>query len=1081
MKRIPLLCLLFTLVFCKKQETKSEQNFLFNKLSSKRTGVTFNNKIKDNLKENIISYLYYYNGAGVSVGDFNNDNLDDLYFVSNKGENKLYINKGNLNFEDISEKAGVKGKADWQTGVTTIDINNDGFLDIYVCAVSGLLDFKGHNELYINNGDNTFTEKSKEYNLDYKGYSTQAYFFDYDKDEDLDVYIVNHAVHTKNSHGPAFLRAKRTDLTGDVLLENKNNKFEDSSEKANIYGGVNGYGLSASIADFNNDGWDDIYVCNDFHEDDYYYINNKDGSFTEALAKNFSTISRFSMGSDAADLNGDGFQDLITLDMLPKDERALKESEGDDTMLNVQIQLQNLGYQDQYSRNMLQINNFGAYFHEEALYNNVANTDWSWSPLIADFDNDGNQDLFISNGIIKRPNNLDFKMYVSSNYKYRSRNKSKDQWLLEALKEMPSGKVPNQIFRGNSKQFKNENTSWIDNTPSLSNGAIYSDLDLDGDLDLVTNNINEEAFIYENTTKNKNYISLNFDYKSENKNAIGVKAILYQKQTKQLKQLFNSRGFLSSVSNKLHFGLDTIKKVDSIEIIWPNNTKQTIKDISINKELLIKYNEEKSKNCIANTTETEKIFKPTKEIIDFKHDEDKYNDFHVERLIPFKVSTTGPAIAVADIDKNGFDDLFIGNGSGKAAALYLNDGVKLSKKDINVFNEDINYEDVCATFFDADNDGDLDLYVGSGIHQNRNKSNEIDRLYLNTKNNFTKSNSIPLNKNITACIKAYDYDQDGDTDLFVGNRSNPDDYGEKVTSYLLKNDGEGQFKIDTNFSILSHVTDALWIDLNNDTVKDLVVTTEWDQPKIFINSNGKLTEENKLSNLNGLWQTVNAFDIDKDGDKDLILGNWGENTKFSTENSDPIVMYHSDFDSNGKKETVIAYKLENKYYPIYSKDELASQMNIIKKRFVNYKDYALKTIEDILTKEQLSKATKYTINTLSTGYLINDNGNFSSFKKLAKPFQLSPVNTTVNLSLEQKEHLLFLGNSKSVNTYHGGYENLKGLLLSDSNNFSQASKLGIPPLDSEVRKAEVIKFKDKKVLLILPNNNQIQSFIINEK
>ena len=458
---------LISLIFsnCKNKlplKNQTKQDYLFKKLTPDATGISFRNEIKDDVKHNIINYIYYYNGAGVSVGDFNNDNLPDLFFVSNKGDNKLYLNKGNLNFEDITEKAGIQGKADWQTGATILDINNDGHLDIYICAVSGLLDFKGHNELYINNGDNTFTEKSKEYNLDYIGYSTQAYFFDYDKDNDLDVYIVNHAVHTKTSHGPALLREKRTGLTGDVLLKNTNNKFTDYSGEAKIFGGANGYGLSASIADFNNDGWEDIYVCNDFHEDDYYYLNNQDGTFTESLADKFSMISRFSMGSDAADINGDGFQDLITLDMLPKDERAVKESEGDDTMLDVQLQLQKLGYKDQYARNMLQINNSGKFFNEEALYNGIADTDWSWSPLIADYDNDGHQDLFVANGILRRPNDLDFRMYVASTYKYRDKNQSKDEWLLNSLQEMPKGDIPNQIFKGNSSKFENKNNDWIE-------------------------------------------------------------------------------------------------------------------------------------------------------------------------------------------------------------------------------------------------------------------------------------------------------------------------------------------------------------------------------------------------------------------------------------------------------------------------------------------------------------------------------------------------------------------------------------------------------------------------------------------
>ncbi len=1078
MKYLPLSIFIF-LLLTNCQKTKNKKYYLFKKVPKTQTNITFQNKIKDDVKHNIMNYIYYYNGGGVSVGDFNNDNLPDIYFISNKGDNKLFLNKGNLNFEDITKKAGVKGKADWQTGSTIIDINNDGYLDIYVCAVSGLLGFQGHNELYINNGDNTFTEKSKDYNLDYKGYSTQAYFFDYDKDDDLDVYIVNHAVHTKTSHGPALLREKRTGLTGDVLLENIENKYTDSSEKAKIHGGVNGYGLSASIIDFNNDGWEDIYVCNDFHEDDYYYINNQDGTFTETLKTKFSTISRFSMGSDASDVNGDGYPDLVTLDMLPKDERAVKESEGDDTMLNVHLRLQKLGYQDQYSRNMLQINNSGDFFHEEALFNNIEATDWSWTPLIADFNNDGYQDLFISNGILRRPNDLDFRIYVSSTYKYRNRNKSKNQWLLESLKEMPSGKAPNQIFKGNSTKFENKNNKWIENLPSLSNGATYSDLDLDGDLDLIVNNINENAFIYENTSTGNNYISLKFDYNSKNKNGNGSKAIVYYANKSQLKQLRNSRGFLSSVDNNLHFGLDSIKKIDSIHVIWPNNYAQTITNPKINQQTTIKYNSSITKKWIYNPIKKSNLFSKTNDIV-FKHKEDDYNDFYVERLIPYKVSTSGPAFSIGDIDNNGYDDVFIGNGSAYEAKLYLNNGEKLIETKTNL-SDDVFFEDVCSSFFDADKDGDLDLYVGSGINEKREKKYEIDRLYINNKGKFNRSNNLPNNPNITSCVKPYDYDNDGDIDLFIGNRSNPDDFGESITSYLLNNDGKGNFKKDINFKLASHVTDAIWEDVNNDNRKDLIIVTEWDYPKIYINDNGKFNLLEEFDSLYGLWQTVVMFDIDKDGDKDIVLGNWGNNTKFKASKKTPLLMYHSDFDLNGKKETVLAYNRNEKYYPMYSKDELASQMNYIKKKYVKYKDYALKTIEQVLGEEEIKKSTKYKINELSSGYLENNNGSFKTFIKLPKDFQLAPINSFQKLIINNENNLLVFGNSKSVNTFHGSYEGNKGLFINNIKSYTKTNSLGILPIDDQINKNGVVKFKNEKKLLIISNNDSLKSYRVNEK
>lgn len=1074
-KSILTLCLLLFFACSKKNKKES---FLLEEVSPKKSGVNFINKIKDDVQHNIIRYIYFYNGGGLSVGDINNDNLPDIYFVSNKGNNKLYLNKGNLTFEDITTKANVSGYASWQTGSTMIDINNDGYLDIYVCAVTNQLGFKGHNELYINNGDNTFTEKSKEYGLDFKGFSTQAYFFDYDKDNDLDVYIVNQAVHTKTSHGPALIRKKRTALTGDVLLKNNNNKFQNASEEAKVFGGVNGYGLSASIADFNNDGWDDIYVCNDFHEDDYYYINNQDGTFSEKLSESFSMISRFSMGSDAADINNNGYQDLITLDMLPKDERALKESEGDDSMLNVHLRLKKLGYQDQYARNMLQINNDENIFSEEAIYNGIEATDWSWAPLFADFNNDGYNDLFVANGILRRPNDLDFRMYIASTFK--KSYKSKNQWLVESLSEMPSGKVPNEIFKGNSDSFTNMNNKWIKNKPSLSNGAVYVDLDLDGDLDIVTNNLNEPATIYKNNTNSNNkFISITPKFIGNNINGIGTKIKLYQQNITQTKQLFNSRGFMSSVENKLHFGLDSINKIDSIQVIWPNNKTQTLKNVKTNQQLTLKYDTDNCTNWNQKNKNKNTLLKK-ENLINFTHKEDEYNDFYYERLIPYKVSTSGPAIAKADIDGNGFEDLFIGNSSGKKAVFFFNNGKKLIQKEFTQISKDSLFEDTCATFFDADNDGDLDLYVGSGINNKRNKTYELDRLYINTGKDFVKETSIIKNHNITSCVIAFDADEDGDNDLFIGNRSNPDSFGEKQPSHLLLNDGKGNFIIDKTFDLKAFVTNAVLEDIDNNGKKDLLISTEWDTPKIYLNQNSKLNLINSEIAKNGLWQTIKPFDIDNDGDKDILLGNWGTNTKYKANSKKPLLMYYSDFDNNGKKETVVAYNSNNKYYPIYSKDELASQINIIKKRFVKYKDYALKTIDQVLTKKALDKAIKLDINNTQSGYLENNNGNFDKFIPFPKDFQIAPINSFSELHINNEKNILVFGNNTSVNTYHGGYESLKGLLLKNNNSYFPTSSLGIEAINSQVKDAKRIKLKNKEILVIISNNDNVKTYTIDE-
>ena len=1058
------------------EKTITKSTFLLNQISSKDSGVDFANLVTEDAQHSIISYIYYYNGSGVAAGDVNNDGLSDLFFVSNSGDNTLYLNKGGLKFEDVSIKANISGNASWNTGVTMIDINNDGFLDIYVCAVSGLLDFTGHNELFINNGDGTFTEKAKEFGLDFKGYSTQAYFFDYDKDDDLDVYLVNHAVHTTLSHSKADLRYQRTPLVGDILLNNNNGKFEDVSETAQIFGGINGYGLSAAVADFNNDGWDDIYVCNDFHEDDYYYLNNQDGTFTESLTSAFTTISRYAMGCDAADINGDGFQDLMTLDMLPKNERTLKKVEGDETMFNLQVRLNKLGYKDQYSRNMLQINNSGDYFQETALLNKVSNTDWSWAPLFADFNNDGHQDLFISNGILRRPNGLDFKKYVSSAFKGRS-EKEGLEWLFNSISEMPSGKVTNEIFEGNSKKFESKTGDWIENKPNLSNGAIYVDLDLDGDLDLVTNNFGEMAGIYENSTNgSKNYISIEFDYKGSNKEGVGAKAIVYNSGKHQLKQLYKSRGFLSSLESKLHFGLNNATAIDSIQVIWPNNAYQTIKNPKINQNFVVTYASGHSIYNYNNRLDSQSTFKK-EDLIAYTHKEDNYNDFAEEKLIPYKISTLGPAIAKADIDGNGYDDIFIGNVSGKKAQIFLNNGNRFSEMNIQAIENDAAFEDNDAVFFDADKDGDLDLYVASGVNESKNETYQNDRLYINNKGKFTRSqNQIPDNRLVTSSVEACDYDNDGDTDLFIGNLADVNDFGKTIESYILNNDGNGNFTKATDFKLSSKVNNALWKDINNDGLKDLLVAAEWDTPKIYINTEGllKLTELPK--SMNGLWQSVSTFDIDGDGDEDILYGNWGTNTKFNINFDGPLVMYHNDFDENGTNETLLTYNIGGIYYPLNSKDELAAQMNIVNKIYVNHESFAGKPINKIINPKFLNAATTYEAHILESGYLKNDNGNFTEFVALPDAFQLAPINTLTKIDVDGDSQLLVGGNSYKVNSYHGSFTALKGLLVKDETNYQAASAFGMDPFDQQIKQIETIKMKDKNLVIILSNSSELKTY-----
>lgn len=621
---------------CSKKEKQ-----LFDKLSPDESKVQFVNQLDESKGISILDYLYYYNGGGVALGDINNDGLVDIYFTSNQGKNKLYLNKGGNKFEDISIKAGVEGESDWNTGAVMADVNGDGYLDIYVCAVVGINGFEGHNELYINNKDNTFTERAAEYGLDLDNFSTSAAFFDYDNDGDLDMYLLNHAIHSESSYGKADIRNKRSYESGDKLFQNNNGHFVDVSEKVGVFGGANGYGLGIAIADFNLDGNPDIYVSNDFHEDDYYYLNNGDGTFTESMKNYFGHTSRFSMGVDAADINHDGFPDLMTLDMLPEDETALKSSAGDDNPQMLKYRTEKLGYHYQYTRNMLQINQGGKHFTETALLSGIAATDWSWSTLFADYDQDGEQDIFVCNGIPKRPNDLDYiKYYSNSSIKTKlSSTKLLDK---QALNKMPSANVTNYVFQGSKDlQFKNRSNDWIENDSIISNGGAYADLDNDGDLDVVTNNLNSVASIYINTTNEKaNYLKIKLQFGGKNTFGVGAKVISYVKGQKQFKDIQTARGFQSSSEPIAHFGFGNSPQVDSVQIIWPDKTYQTLKKVKTNQTLTVKPNKNrKSFNYATLQAGVLPIFKKstTNLGIDFIHQENDFVDFTAQKLIPYHV------------------------------------------------------------------------------------------------------------------------------------------------------------------------------------------------------------------------------------------------------------------------------------------------------------------------------------------------------------------------------------------------------------------------------------------------------------
>ena len=1089
---------------CGKKEEAATPRFRM--LRKEATGLNFENVLKPTVAFNALNYMYFYNGGGVAAGDFNKDGLTDLFFTSNMGPDQLFLNQGGLKFKDVTEQAGVAGQECWTTGASVIDINNDGMLDLYVSSVGDFLTNKGRNQLFvckeIKYGVPVFAEEAIQYGLDLVGFGTQATFFDYDLDGDLDMYQLNHSVHANGTFGQKkTFEGVQHPLSGDKLMRNdlipppggKKGGFTEVTMQSGIKSSVIGYGLSVVTGDVNNDGWPDIYVGNDFHENDYLYINQHNGTFKEMLTEQIMHTSQFSMGADIGDFNNDGWGDIISLDMLPEDPYILKSSLGEDEYNLYHFKLE-YGYANQYARNALQKNNGDGSFSEIGMFASVHATDWSWATFFMDFDNDGYKDLFISNGIERRMNDIDYANFrAGSEVRWKGNTDNLEDQDLQVVEKMPKIKLPNKFFRnsGNLK-FEDVDKGVADNLPTCSNGAIYADLDNDGDLEVVVNNLEDEPFIYENLSAGSaapgNHLSLQLTGNPENINAIGARAIVFKKQEQLVAEHYTVRGFQSSALTNLHVGLGDTNTIDSILLIWPDNTYQTLAKDGYNKTLAVQWKKGLPAfnfNHLGNRPVAPFQFADVTESkgINYKHKENPFVEFDREKLIPHMVSAEGPALAVADVNGDGREDVFFGSVKRVKSALYIQkaDG-SFSELTPAAIAQDSIFEDVDAVFADIENDGDLDLIVAAGGNEFRDKEEAMkQRAYINDgKGNFQRMD-FPELYMTAACVLPADVNKDGLVDFFFGARAQPWNYGITPQSALMLNKGNGTFEnvtdaIAPGLKEVGLVKNGTWADMDNDGDSDLVLAVEWEPITIFTNNNGKL-EKQVLNDLKGWWNFVLPFDFDGDGDMDILAGNLGENAKFKPSAKEPLRMYVADFDKNDQIEQLLTYYVKGREIPFASHAEIIKRLPMLKKKFLMSKDYAKAAPEDLFGKDALKSAVKREVTELRSMYFENTgNGKFTPHY-LPDALQFSTLNAAclTDLNGDGQQEVLLGGNFYESNIEMGRYDANFGNVLSIGKAGSmQVSKLGTLSIRGKVKRIKAVKTSKGVVYVLAKNSSAAQ-------
>lgn len=1076
---------------------KENTPVLFETLQHDKTGLHFYNELHPDSSFNVLDYMYFYNGAGVAAGDLNNDGRIDLFFAANQSSNRIYLNEGDLHFKDVTAEAKIPQDGGWSTGVAVVDVNNDGLLDLYVCRVGNYMKLQSKNQLLIckgidKNGVPSYEDEAKAYGLDFSGFSTQAAFLDYDHDGDLDMFLLNHSIHQNGTFaGRKVFIGTYHPLSGDRFFRNDgNNHFTDVTKQTGINGSAIGYGLGIVVSDLNLDGWPDIYIGNDFHENDYLYINQHDGTFKEDMTNEMMHTSEFSMGVDAADINNDALPDVVSVDMLPSDPYMLKRSMGEDKIdvFNMKIKY---GYSYQYSRNNLQLNRGNGMFSEVGLYAGMFATDWSWSTLWMDFDNDGWKDLFISNGIPKRLTDIDYINYISNEEiqaKLQDRRMSeKDMALIDHFPEI---KLSNAFYKNNhDASFTDVGTGIAANLKTFSNGAVYADFDNDGDLDIVTSDIADAALLYKNTANDKKqaaFLQLKLKGPSDNDNAVGSMVIVYSNNAVSTYEKFPVRGFMSSMEMPVHIGLQNVK-IDSALLVWPDGTYQSlaaIKDTLIEvayKKNLPLFNFAALRNHFPNAT------KPMEDIttgtgLNYKQEENDFNEFNREPLMPQMLSEEGPALAVADINKDGLDDIFIGSSKHGKPAIFLQNSLgKFLRTAEPALDLDSVYENTSACFVDVNNDGNTDLVVASGGNEYFGQDEHMQpRVYLNNGSGMlTKADHAFDNIWLTASVVTpYDFNGDGFVDLFIGGRSVPWEYGKIPHSYLLLNDGKGHFKDVTEtyskeLGNIGFVTDAQWFDLDKDGDKDLLLALQWGTITMFINDKGHFTKK-VLGAQKGWWNFVMPVDVDNDGDYDLVAGNLGLNSRLKASAAEPVRMYYNDFDDNGKKEQVVTSYVQGKELVFASKDELQRQMPFIKKKYFYADDFAKASVSDIFPKEKLDGAALFTADYFSNAIFINK-GNMR-FDVQAMPWQaqLSSLRTAavVHANDDSLPDILLGGNFYANNIEMGRYDADFGtVLLNKGKDIFDASSINGLTVKGQTRHIAPIHIGKQQAYIIARNND----------